>query len=115
MISTTKEEVEKIQSKVETAKKIYQSYSCNECTKRMNIDNSKNKINNHLVKEKNKKYSIDESSKHLDEKNIENIYKNIENKKIKKNETSFSIIDHNTLNFPIIMIASSLMKDIREI
>ena len=119
MISTTKEEVEKIQSKVETAKKIYQSYSCNECTKRMNINisnNSKNKINNYLVKEKNKKYSIDDSSKHLDEKNIENIYKNIENKKIKNNnETSFSIIEHNTLNFPIIMVASSLMKDIRDI
>lgn len=59
MISTTKKEVEKIQSKVETAKKIKllnQSYSCNKCIKRLNIDNSNNSqdnINNYLIKEKN--------------------------------------------------------------
>jgi len=118
MISTTKGEVEKIQSKVETAKKINQSYSCNECIKRININNSntsQDNINDYIYKEKNKKYSIDDSKK-LSEKNIENIYKNMENKKIENNnETSVALINQNSLNFPIIMVASSLMKDIRDI
>ena len=114
MISTTKNEVEKIQSKVETAKRINQSYSCNE-KKRMTINNSnysQNNINNYIMKEK--KYSLDDSIKHLEEKNIES--KNKENKKLENNnETSFSLINYNRLNFPIIMVASSLMKDIRDI
>ena len=95
MISTTKGEVEKIQSKVETAKKINQSYSCNECIKRININNSntsQNNINDYLYKEKNKKYSIDESKK-LSEKNIENISKNIENKVAAELEKKQKVIE----------------------
>ncbi len=123
MVSTTKEEVEKIQSKVETAKKINQSYSCNECTKRLKINNSNNSqdnINYYLLKEKNKKYSIDESNKikYLQEKNIGDP-PNSENKKIENDtDASISIFQYNSyngLNFPIIMVASSLMKDIRDI
>ena len=118
MISTTKKEVEKIQSKV---KKMNQSYSCSECIKRININNlnnSQDNINNYLLKGKNKKYSIDDSSMHIEEKKIENIYKNMENKKTDNNNDSlFSIIENNNINFhfPIIMVASSLMKDIRDI
>ena len=121
MISTTKEEVEKIQSKVESVKKINQSYSCNQCTKRMKInnsDNSQDNINNYLLKEKNKKYSIDNSNskKFPQEKREENPQKS---KKTENNsDTSISIFQYNsynTLNFPIIMVASSLMKDIRDI
>ena len=115
MISTTKEEVEKIQSKV---KKMNQSYSCSECIKRININNlnnSQDNMNNNLLKEKNKKYSLDDSSKHVEDKNIENKNKNMENKKLDNNITS--IIENSNLNFhfPIIMVASSLMKDIRDI
>ena len=117
MISTTKKEVEKIQSKVQTAKKINQSYSCNECRKKLNINNlnnSEDKISNISLKEK--KYSVDDSSKHNDEKNLENLYKNLDEKKKDNNNVSpISIIQNNTLNFPIIMVASSLMKDIRDI
>lgn len=75
IISTTKNEVEKIQSKVEKAKKIKllnQSYSCTKFIKRLNINNSNNNsqdnINKYLGKEKNKKYSIDNSLKLLEEK-----------------------------------------------
>ena len=110
MISTTKNEVEKIQSKIEKAKKINQSYSCNE-KKRLNINNSNNSQNiiNNYIKEK--KHSIDNSIKYIEDKNLEE--KNKENKKIEnKNETS--IVNYNRLNFPIIMVASSLMKDIRD-
>jgi len=125
IISTTKNEVEKIQSKVEKAKKIKllnQSYSCTKFINRLNINNSNNSqdnINNYLVKEKNKKYSIDDSLKLLEEKNIGDT-KNIENKKTENNnniETSsyLSMMEQTTLNRPIIMVASSLMKDIRDI
>ena len=77
-----------------------------------NSNYSQNNINNYIMKEK--KYSLDDSIKHLEEKNIES--KNKENKKLENNnETSFSLINYNRLNFPIIMVASSLMKDIRDI
>ena len=86
MISTTKEEVEKIQSKVESVKKINQSYSCNQCTKRMKINNSNNSqdnINHYLLKEKNKKYSIDNSnSKMLPQENAMKIPKKTKKRKI---------------------------------
>ena len=125
MISTTKEEVEKIQSKVESVKKINQSFSCNQCTKRMKINDSnisQDNISYYLQKEKNKKYSIDKSNnlkKHLQEKNAETPQKIQENKKMGNNiDTSISIFQYNpynALSFPIIMVASSLMKDIRDI
>ena len=126
MISTTKEEVEKIQSKVESVKKINQSFSCNQCTKRMKINESnisQDNISYYLQKEKNKKYSIDKSNnlkKHLQEKNAETPQKIQENKKTENNiDTSISIFQYNNpfnaLNFPIIMVASSLMKDIRDV
>ena len=125
MISTTKEEVEKIQSKVESVKKINQSFSCNQCTKRMKINDSnisQDNIDHYLQKEKNKKYSIDKSNnlkKHLQEKNSETPQKIQESKKMENNiDTSISIFQYNpynALNFPIIMVASSLMKDIRDI
>jgi calcium-dependent protein kinase len=126
MISTTKEEVEKIQSKVESVKKINQSFSCNQCTKRMKINESnisQDNISYYLQKEKNKKYSIDKSNnlkKHLQEKNAETPQKIQESKKTENNiDTSISIFQYNNpfnaLNFPIIMVASSLMKDIRDV
>ena len=126
MISTTKEEVEKIQSKVESVKKINQSFSCNQCTKRMKINESnisQDNISYYLQKEKNKKYSIDKSNnlkKHLQEKNAETPQKIQESKKMENNiDTSISIFQYNNpfnaLNFPIIMVASSLMKDIRDV
>jgi hypothetical protein len=112
IISTTKNEVEKIQSKVEKAKKIKllnQSYSCTKFIKRLNINNSKNSqdnINKYLGKEKNKKYSIDESLKLLEEKNNEDT-KNNENKKTENNNIEaapyLSMMEPNTLNLPIIL------------
>jgi calcium-dependent protein kinase len=113
MISTTKREVEKIQSKIETAKKINQSYSCNECTKRININKPQDNILS--FKEKNKKFLIDDNDKVID-KSSNNPHKIIEKKNLENNnETSLINLNQNSLNIPIIMIASSLMKDIRDI
>ena len=111
MISTTKNEVQKIQSKIESAKKINQSYSCNECKKRISIDTPKDSI--YSFHEKNKKYSIDDSNKIID-KTSDNSHKNPEKKNLDNNNET-SLINQNSLNIPIIMIASSLMKDIRDI
>ena len=72
-ISTTKNEVGIIQSKVESAKKmklLNQSSSCKECEQKMNINNE---MNNNLIKEKVQQYKINS------DKNIEIFGKKILN------------------------------------
>ena len=109
-ISTTKDEVRRIQSKVETAKKmklLNQSYSCNKCRRKISI-NKKENIYNIIEKPQHKKNS---EKQIVDDTPIIN-----EINEIKKHENfkPSSYVEINTYKMPIIMVASSLQKDIRK-
>ena len=107
-ISTTKNEIEIIQSKVETAKKmklLNQICSCSDCMKKMNInkkDNSYNIIENPLDKKNSEKEIVEDNSI------LKEIQKH-DNFKIP------SYVEINAYKMPIIMVASSLQKDIRKV
>ena len=117
-ISTTIPEVEKIQSNIENAHKnltpIYSSNSTQETnlinlntsnsTNSENINNNSDKLNPNLS-EQNQKL-IEEYKKEIEIKNKEKNKNNINEQR--KNSL-------NTLNVPIIMVPSSLQKDIRTI
>ena len=127
-ISTTITEVEKIQSNIENANKIlYPKYSPN-ITKESNIINSDNDINNQNLlpsqtKEKNNSKDINN--------NLNSQENNIEINEKRKSDNQISIPEKNNMsqqspvppdksksfnaiNVPIIMVPSSLQKDIRK-
>ena len=122
-ISTTMPEVEKIQSNIENAHKILtpNNSTIDSTNDSININNS----DNNILISKNKKHSLDittinlvqQEKKQKKEHNLENLNNNIEknDSDSKSDSPQKKRNSLNTLNMPIIMVPSSLEKDIRTI
>ena len=118
-ISTTIPEVEKIQSNIENANKnLTQTYSLSNSTQETSLNNLNT---NNSSSSENKNNQLDKSNPNLNQQNqklIEEYKKEIESKNSEINNINNinqKKNDLNTLNVPIIMVPSSLQKDIRTI
>ena len=122
-ILTTIPEVEKIQSNIENAHKILSTNpsTIDSTLDSINLNNSNN--NSQISKDKKKSLDITNSNLILQEKNQTEENNNNNDKSINKIEKDDNDLPNstkkrnslNTLNMPIIMVPSSLEKDIRTI